>query len=522
MAQLEISNLRVSFGESPALRDVSLNIDKGQRVGLIGEAGAGKSLVALAAAGLLPRTAKVSGSVGFDGQPIDEAAAGLRSKRIGVLLQDAARSFDPLRPSVDALSEVLRTTAPDTAIEAKIEELLAQVGVPRARAALYPEQLEAHERQLIAVSVALAGKPELLVADEPGMHLDLIAERRVLDVIDQICSERGMSLLLIASDLKAIAMLCERIVVLHEGVVVESGGKADVLGRPKHDYTRAIVTSGRYRARALMRTPIGGTLLDVRRVSRVYRRPDISLLEPRPRLRALDDVSLTMRVGESMALIGPAAAGKTTLARIIVGLERATKGELEFDARVYHGPDLLPIYRPEITMVFRNPRESFDPRRTVADSIAESLGADEARLVDDVSGRIVEAVTSVGLSADSLSRYPAEFSVAQLQRLAIARAIVTRPRLVVMDEPTAALDISARGELLVLLDRLRADFGLTLLVTGRDLDTVRVIVDRVLIMDGGRVVETGTPAQLLADPKHDTTKRLVAAALPDVGIVPVF
>jgi peptide/nickel transport system ATP-binding protein len=522
LPQLEISGLGVSFGAAPVLRGVSFGIETGQRVGLIGEAGAGKSLVALAAGGLLPEGATATGTVSFDGQIVDRSATGLRGKRIGMLLQHAAGTFDPLQPAIEALKDALRGSGNAADLEVAAEGLLAQVGVPWARARLYPDQLEARERQLIAVAVALAGKPELLIADEPGTHLDLIAERRVLDLIARICAERGMSLLLISSDLKAIAMLCTRVVVLHGGAVVEAGDKAEVLGRPKHDYTRAVVTSGRYRARALMRTPIGGTLLDVRTLSKLYRRPDISLLEPRPRLRALEDVTFTMRIGESMALIGPAAAGKTTLARIIVGLEWASKGTLTFDGRDYHGPDLLPIYRPEITMVFRDPRDSFDPRRTIGESIAEPLGLQHERLIDDVSARIVEAVTAVGMPSEVLGQYPDEITVAQLQRLAIARAIVTRPKLVVLDEPTAVLDISARGELLVLLDRLRADFGLTLLVTGRDLDTVRVIVDRVLVMDAGRIVETGTPAQLLASPEHETTRRLVAAALPEVGIVPVF
>jgi peptide/nickel transport system ATP-binding protein len=522
LARLEISGLGVSFGTAQVLRGVTFGVEPGQRVGLIGDAGGGKSLVALACLGLIPIGASVTGTVTFDGKSPDGESAGLRGRRIGALLEDAADAFDPLQPAIGALKEALAAAGSGTDLEVAAEGWLAQVGVPWARANLYPDQLEVRERQLIAVAVALAGNPELLVADEPAKHLDLIAGRRVLDLIDRRCSEGGRSLLMISADLKAIAMLCTRVVVLHGGVIVEAGQKSDVLGRPKHDYTRTVVTSGRYRARALMRTPIGGTLLDVRGVSKLYRRPDISLFEPRPRLRALDDVTFTLRVGESMALIGPVDAGKTTLARIIVGLERASRGELEFDARVYHGPDLLPIYRPEITMLFRDPRQSFDPRRTLGESLAEPLGLAEERLVDDVSARIVEALMAVGMSADVLGRSPADFTMAQLQRLAVARAIVTRPKLVILDEPTAVLDISARGELLVLLDRLRADFGLTLLVTGRDLDTVRVIVDRVLVMDGGRIVETGTPAQLLANPQHDVTKRLVAAELPDVGIVPVF
>jgi len=223
-----------------------------------------------------------------------------------------------------------------------------------------------------------------------------------------------------------------------------------------------------------------------------------------------------------VAVIGPAGAGKSTLLRIVAGLERASGGELAFEQVPYHGSDLPRMLRHEIGYVFAEPAGSFNPRHTVGESIAEPLQLEMQKSVDELGARIVEVVRAVGLSPDILTRLPADFPLAELQRLAIARALVTRPRLVVIDEPIAALDIGARGEVLVLLNRLRADFGLSFLIATHDFDVVRVVADRVLVLDKGHVVEATTPAQMLDKPQHPVTQQLVASQLPDVGIVPVF
>jgi peptide/nickel transport system ATP-binding protein len=526
LAQLKVENLGVSVAGAAVVSGVSFTVAAGQRVGLIGETGAGKSLVALAVVGLLPAGAKLSGAINYDDRAIagdEPALAALRGRKIGVVFQDAADGFDPLITIGQFLRNSLALGDVGGAeLDKGVAAVLLESGLPAARAAAYPGELEASERQLLMVAAALAAKPDLLIADEPATGLDLIAERRVLDLIDRHCRERGMSLLLIAREIKAIALLCTRVVVLHAGHVVEAGEKPEIFGHPKHDFTRALLSAGRNRARTLMRTPIGGTLLDVRKVRKRYRRPDISLFEPRPPTIALDDVSFTMRAGESMGLVGPAGAGKTTLARIVAGLERTTKGELEFDARTYHGTDLVPVNRGDVTMIFPDPRLSFNPRLTLGESIAEPLRLDRDGLVDELSARIVEVVAAAGLAPGVLQRYPGELTLNELYRAGIARALVTRPKLVVVDEPVEVLDIASRGEMLVLLNRLRADFGLTFLVACRDFDTARAIADRIIVMESGRIVETGTPAQLLANPQHETTKRLVAAMLPEVGIVPVF
>jgi peptide/nickel transport system ATP-binding protein len=283
-----------------------------------------------------------------------------------------------------------------------------------------------------------------------------------------------------------------------------------------------LLAAGRHRARTLMRTPISGDMLVVRNVTRRIRQPDISIFETRPSLIAVDNVSMSIRSGESLALVGPSDSGKSTLARIIAGLERSTDGELEFDHQIYHGLDMPRTVRRDISFVFPNPLASFNPRLTVGESVVEPLKLEHGAEFDVLGRRIVEVVQAVGLAPDMLERHPHEFTGGQLQRFAIARALIARPRLVVLDEPVASLDLSVRGEILVMLNRLRADYGLTFLVIAHDLDVIRIVADRVIVMDRGRIIETGTPAQLLDRPQQQLTAQLIAASLPDVGIVPVL
>jgi peptide/nickel transport system ATP-binding protein len=513
MTLLKADGFGISIDGKPVLEGVGFQLEKGQRLGIIGETGGGKSLLALAIAGLLPERATTTGTLTLDDAPLPVAEAErakLRGPRIGVLPQHAGDGLDPLQ----TIGEQLGTAAADAA--------LGEVGLNPTHAARYPRGLSVAERQLAALAITLVGKPQLLIADEPVAGLDALATRQIVGIIERLCIEREMALVLVSHDLKLIALLATKVLVLNSGHAIEAGDKAEVFGHPKHAHTRMLMTAGRHRARTLMRTPIGGQLLDVRNVSRSFPQRGNSLFERQPPLLAVDKATLSIRQAESLALIGPAGSGKSTLARIIAGLEDATSGELEIDHAVYHGTDLPRPLRREISFVFRDPRTSFNPRLTVGESIAEPLQLEAQRLMDELSARIVEVTDAIGVSPDILGAYPAAFTTAQLQRLAFARALVTRPRLIVLDEPVAALDVTARGEFVVMLNRLRADFGLTFLVVSHDLEMVRIVADRVLVMDKGKIIETGTPATLLDKPQQELTKQLVAAALPDVGIVPVF
>lgn len=523
MALLKVDNLKVTIGGSALVDDVSFAIGKGQRLALMGEAGSGKSLVIGAIVGLLPKNATVSGTISFDDQPMpvdDASRAALRGKRVGVMLDARGWGLAPLKTVRVQLEAALARAAEGDRAQ-QLASLIEDVGLTAEVVDRYPEALSVGEQRRALFALAVASKPELLIVDDPVAGLDLIDQRRILDLILKHCTEREMSLLVASHDLKALAMLSTKVVVLRGGKVVEAGEKHEVFGHPKDPFTRTVLSAGRHRARTLMRTPIGGTLLDVRDVSRHYRRGLPGLTREPPKV-AVEGVSFSIRLGESVALIGPAGSGKSTLLRIVAGIERASSGELELEQMVYHGSDLPRVLRHDIAYVFPDPRRAFNPRHTIGESIAEPLQLEMQKSVDELGARIVEVVNAVGLPADVLTRLPPDFTLAQLQRLAIARALVARPRLIVLDDPIAPLDIAARGDVLVMLNRLRADFGLSFLIAAHDLDIVRVVADRVLVMDRGRVIEVSTPAQLLETPQQPLTQRLVAAQLPDVGIVPVF
>ena len=526
MALLKVDSLTVNFAGTAVLEGITFMVGKGQRFGIIGESGSGKTLTALAIMGLLPDGASTSGSLTFDGAPLPDhepSRAKLRGRRIGMVFQEPMTSLNPLETAGDQVAEAMVLAGQEgNDVKTEVTRLFVEVGLEPAHAARYPHELSGGQRQRVMIAMALAGKPDLLICDEPTSALDLITQRKVLDLIDRICTDRGMALIFISHELKAVALLCTTIMVVRRGKLIEMGDKLDVLGHPKQDYTKMLLAAGRQRGRALMRAPIGGDILMVRNVTRRYRQPDVSLFQPRPPLVAVDNVSFTLRAGESLALVGPSGAGKSTLARIVAGLDRSSSGEMEFDHQIYHGLDLPKSLRRDISLVFQDPFGSFNPRLTIGQSVAEPLRLEQGASFDELGQRIVEVVKAVGLSPDMLERYPHEFSGGQRQRFAIARALITRPRLVILDEPVSALDVSVRGEVLVLLNRLRADYGLTFLVISHDLDMVRTVADRVIVMDKGRIVETGTPATLLEKPQEPLTKDLIAASLPDIGIVPVL
>lgn len=517
MALVKIENLTITFNGQVAVRNLTLRVERGDRLGVIGESGSGKSVTALAITGLLPETAAVSGSVRFDGAPLptsEREMARLRGKRIGMVFQEPMTALNPLMTIGDQIGEAMDLVG--SAPPSGLPGLLEEVGLQPIHAARYPHQLSGGQRQRAMIAMALASQPDLMIADEPTSALDAITQRTVLELIAEICDRRQMTLMFISHDIRAVAALCATIAVLRGGELVEAGTTAEVLRSPTADYTKTLIAASRVERRTSEEATAGAPLLEVDGVSRDYAQGGFWLWRREP-LRAVDEVSFALGTGESVALVGPSGCGKTTLARMIVGLDSVTSGEMRLDESIYHGKDLPPLLRAGVSLVFQDPFGSFDPRMTIGDSLAEPLrllkGIDEAAR----EKHLRDAVQSVGLDVSMLTRYPHEFSGGQRQRLAIARAMVTRPGLLVLDEPVSALDVSVRGEVLNLLARLRAEHGLTYLIISHDLDMVAAMADRVLVMQAGRIVEEGRPDDIFARPQHALTRALMAARLPDVA-----
>ena len=518
MSLLEVSGLSVRFGSTEAVADVGFSLERGERFGIIGESGSGKTLTALAVTGLLPDGAEMGGVITIDGVPLphsEREMARLRGKRIGMVFQEPMTALNPLMRVKDQIEEAITLNGGQYST-VEVAGLLEEVGLEPRHGERFPHQLSGGQRQRVMIAMALASQPDILIADEPTSALDLITQRRVLDLIADICTRRKMALLFISHDLKAVGSLCSRVAVMHRGRLVESGPAASVFGNPQQDYTRKLVAATRFEARTQYQPQLGAPLLQVNALTRDYRQGGNWFWREKP-LRAVNGVSFSVADGECLALVGPSGCGKTTLAKIIVGLDSATSGEIMLEGVPYRGADLPKTLRRDISLVFQDPFGSFNPRRTIADSLGEPLRLEPELSSDARQQRLVDAIETVGLKADMLSRYPHEFSGGQRQRLAIARALVTRPKLVVLDEPVSALDVSVRGEVLALLARLQAQFGLTYLIISHDLDMVRAVADRVLVMDAGQIVEEGDPEQIFGHPQHRLTRDLVAARLPDIG-----
>jgi peptide/nickel transport system ATP-binding protein len=363
--------------------------------------------------------------------------------------------------------------------------------------------------------MALASAPDLMIADEPTSALDVITQRKVLELIREVCARRQMTLIFISHDMRAVAALCDKVAVLRGGKLIETGTVAEVLQRPRDAYTQKLVAATRIAPRQDEVHEAGAPLLEVEGLTRIFAHSGFWLWRQKP-LVALNAVSLTVSAGECLALVGPSGCGKTTLARLIVGLDKASAGRLRFEGTEYRGSDLPPQKRADLSLVFQDPFGSFNPRLTIAQSLSEPLRLGATLRSGAHDQRVVEAIQSVGLDPAMLHRYPHEFSGGQRQRLAIARALVTRPKLVVLDEPVSALDVSVRGDVLDLLAKLQRQFGLTYIIISHDLDMVAAMADRVLVMEAGRIVEEGAPAKLFANPQHGLTKALMAARLPEI------
>ncbi|MBP3037346.1 ABC transporter ATP-binding protein [Arthrobacter sp. zg-ZUI100] len=564
---LDVAGLTVSARNRVLVQDFGLSLARGERVGLIGESGSGKSMTAAALMGLLPEGVAAAGSVRLDGTAhdligaTDRQMSRLRGKRLGMVFQEPLSALNPLMKVGRQVAEALTRhgSVPGRAAAQRSVELLASVQLPDpAQAAqAYPHQLSGGQRQRVLLAMALANDPDLLICDEPTTALDVSVQRQMLALISDGVARRGSGLLFITHDLAVAASICDRILVLRGGVLVEQGPTDEVFSRPQHPYTRGLLaasdldatdSNGRLFTVAsaagyvpagvpaavsaataaapsvTVREPEQGVpdeasaepLIRVRNLSRTFGRGRTSLFRPPAEVHALQDVSFDVTPGQRFGVVGESGSGKSTLLRILAGLDLPTSGSVVVAGNEVAGSreGQLRQLRSQLQIVFQDPMGSLNPRMRVGEIIAEPLLLPGTPVAARHHGaRVAEMLDAVGLPREAAHRYPHQFSGGQRQRIAIARALICEPRILVADEPVSALDVSVRAQILNLLSDLVDKYQLTLVFVSHDLGVVRHLCDTVAVMHRGRIVETGPTGQVYAEPRHEYTKTLVASSL---------
>jgi len=483
----------------------------------VGESGSGKSLTALSILRLLPPGARVSGQILFEGRDLLGASeaemCALRGAAMGIIGQEPMTALNPVQTIGDQVAEtlVIHGRARWRGARQVAADRLARVGLPpdRVPPGRYPHELSGGQRQRVAIAAAIALRPRLLIADEPTTALDVTTQAQILTLLKGLVAEEGMGLLLITHDLAVVAGMAHRIAVMQAGRVVEDGRTEAVFRGLRHPYTRQLFAATDHRP-ARRPAPPAGPLLEVESVERSYALPRRSLLGPAPRLTAVAGATFALHRGESLGLVGESGSGKSTLARAILGLEPVQAGAIRFRGQPV-GPGMGPALRTGLQVVFQDPYGSFDPRWRVDRLVAEPFHLSPVPPARAAT-RVAAALEEVGLKAADGARYIHEFSGGQRQRIALARALVTRPDLIVLDEAVSALDVSVRARILDLLAGLQGRLGLSYLVITHDLGVVRALCDRVLVMRQGKIVEEGPVDRVLAAPVHPYTQGLIAAA----------
>jgi microcin C transport system ATP-binding protein len=525
---LVVEGLSVSFGagaaEVRAARDVSFTIDRGETLALVGESGSGKTVTALSILQLLPSppARHPSGSIRLRGEELmgapERRLRAVRGDRIALIPQEPMTSLNPLHRIGKQVSEVLRVhrgLGPREA-RARAIELLELAGLTDAtrRLGAYPHQLSGGERQRVMIAMALANEPDLLIADEPTTALDVTIQAQIIELLLDLRARFGMAMLLITHDLGVVRRLADRVCVMSAGAVVESGPVAEVLDHPRHPETRRLLEAepGPRDAPPLPADAAEVVAAEDIRVWFPLRSP--ILRRTVDHVKAVDGVSLRVREGSTVAVVGESGSGKTTLALALLRLERS-RGRIRFrgqDIQALGGRALRPLRR-EMQIVFQDPYGSLSPRLSVGQIIEEGLRAHDIGDAAERRRLIAGALEEVGLDPASRERYPHEFSGGQRQRIAIARAIVLRPRLLVLDEPTSALDRSVQAQIVELLRGLQERHRLAYIFISHDLRVVRALADEVIVLRAGRVVEQGPAAKIFESPAEPYTRALMAAAL---------
>jgi peptide/nickel transport system ATP-binding protein len=520
---LDVRGLSIRFGGSTVVRDASFSINPGEILGIVGESGSGKSVTCRAAMGLLPPSAASSGSVRWQGRDLlglSEAEwRAVRGPEIGMIFQNPSSHLDPLKRIGTQIAAPMRRHLKLGRREAwaRAVELLQAVDIrdPERAAKAYPHQFSGGMKQRAMIAAAIGCGPKLLIADEPTTALDVTVQARILRLLKQLNRERGLAIILVSHDLSVIADICTRVVVMRRGEVVEERPVADVISRPREDYTRLLIASQpdrRQTGEVRSAQPSGRPLLSIERLTVEFSRQG-GPLGGKAAFRALDAVDLAVSRGETVGIVGESGSGKTTLARALVRLNPITDGMIRFDEEqvpALTGGDLA-LFRRRMQMVFQNPYDSLNPRLTATEAVAEPIwrhGMAERGPAAAEAHRLLELVE---LPSALHERKPRQLSGGQCQRVGLARALALKPELLIADEITSALDVTTQAQILDLLARLQRERQLTLLYISHDLSVVSSFCHRVYVFKDGRIVEDGTAREVLSRPRHPYTQELVAS-----------
>ncbi|MCU0905101.1 MAG: ABC transporter ATP-binding protein [Tabrizicola sp.] len=521
-------SVRAETGLKPLVQDLSFTLNRGETLAIAGESGSGKSITSLAIMGLLPPPAvRVTGgrvklgTQDLTGLP-EAALRSIRGDRIAMIFQEPMTSLNPVMTVGAQLTEAIRAHEPvsqSLAAKRAVEALKAvRLSEPDRRMRQYPHELSGGMRQRVMIAMALALRPEVLIADEPTTALDVTVQREVLDLLRDLQRDLGTAIILITHDMGVVAEMADRVIVMRQGRQVETARTSDLFDRPQADYTRALLAAVPRMGQGSPRPPVTGET--IARLSDVVVRYPLRgglLGRVQHNIHAVEHVNLDIRKGETLALVGESGCGKSTIAKALVGLA-PHQGRIEIAGQAMEDldPAGLKALRRRVQMVFQDPMAALNPRMRVGDLIAEPLVIHDIGDAANQRARAADLMARVGLEASHLDRYPHEFSGGQRQRICIARALALQPDLIIADESVSALDVSVQARVLELLRALQAEFGMSYLFISHDMAVVDNISDRVAVMYLGQIVELGSQAQIFGNPQHPYTRRLLdAVPLPD-------